>query len=290
MTPVSKNLTDQEWQEWNEKASAAMSALIEAYAPGADVTLRDELYKAAMPFLLKLSRHKCAYCESMITATQPGDVEHYRPKGRIRDENGNIVKTTRIAAGTDHPGYWWLAYRWDNLLPACIDCNRRRRHGELANAVGKAEYFEIRGVRAEFPADSLDDEKAMLLDPSEPGFDPDEHFDFFADGLMKPKSERAAYTCKILGLNLRESLVAERRRAYINAQTAWIAYFQTAPAVLRALDRANDLLAEPRRQVNSFWEGESSYTAFTRKALQRCQEAAAQLLGLRTQLPLEPLP
>eukprot|EP01034_Spumella_vulgaris_P009128 gene9128-11597_t len=56
---------------------------------------------------------KCAYCETFYSASAPVDVEHYRPKGAV-SENPN------------HPGYWWLAMSWDNLLPSCIDCNRKR--------------------------------------------------------------------------------------------------------------------------------------------------------------------
>ena len=288
MIPVNKELTDAEWDAWHRQASAAMAALVANYAPGADVQLRDDLYKAAMPFLLKLSHQKCAYCESNITATQPGDVEHYRPKGRIRDALGRIVKTTRFAVGSDHPGYWWLAYCWENLLPSCIDCNRRRGHPETTDQAGKADYFEVGGVRAELPSESLEDEKAMLLDPSEPGFEADKHFEFCADGTIKPKSERAEYTCKLLGLNLREALVAERRQAFLNAQMAWMNYFQMAPAVALQPAMAHELLAEPLRRVNSLWDGERSYTAFTRQALLRCQEGAEKV-GIKTQLPLESL-
>jgi len=288
MMPVNKKFTDTQWEAWHAQASAAMAALIENYAPGADVKLRDDLYKAAMPFLLKLSRQKCAYCESIITATQPGDVEHYRPKGRIRDAQGRIVKTTRFAEGSDHPGYWWLAYCWENLLPSCIDCNRRRRHPEPADLAGKADYFEVSGVRAELPDDCLEDEKAMLLDPAEPGFDPDEHFEFHEDGTIKPTTERAKYTCKLLGLNLRESLVAERRQAYLSAQSVWLNYFQTAPAAVLVPELARKLLAEPLQRVNALWDGEGSYTAFTRKALLRCQEAGEKV-GIKSKLPLEPL-
>ena len=57
---------------------------------------------------------KCAYCESFYAAQAPVDIEHYRPKGAVEDD-------------PDHPGYWWLAMAWENLLPSCIDCNRRRR-------------------------------------------------------------------------------------------------------------------------------------------------------------------
>jgi hypothetical protein len=304
MTPVSRpELEDQAWKKWNKDASEAMAKLVQGYAPGADVRLRDALYKAAMPFLLKLSQQKCAYCESVITASQPGDVEHYRPKGRIRDENGNIVTTVRCAPGSPHPGYWWLAYRWDNLLPSCTDCNRLRRHPQTAVAGGedpgaaaavgiavggKADYFAVTGVRAEMPEDSLVDEKATLLDPSKPGFNPDEHFEFTEDGFIKPKSQEAEYTCKLLGLNLRETLVAQRREAYLNAQFAWTRYFQSAPAVMGAPERARDILEVPRQQVNALWEGGKSYTAFTRKALQQCQQAGMRV-GIHSKLPLDPL-
>ena len=63
---------------------------------------------------MRSSTGKCAYCESFYAGTQPVDVEHYRPKGKVDGMAG-------------HPGYWWLAGRWENLLPSCIDCNRKRR-------------------------------------------------------------------------------------------------------------------------------------------------------------------
>ena len=55
---------------------------------------------------------KCAYCESLYAKTQPVDVEHYRPKGKVDDADG-------------HRGYWWLAMDWLNLVPSCIHCNRK---------------------------------------------------------------------------------------------------------------------------------------------------------------------
>ncbi len=65
--------------------------------------------------------YKCAYCERIYKM----DVEHYRPKGEVRDENNQIV--TYAGPGglaISHPGYFWLCYEWSNLLPACISCNR----------------------------------------------------------------------------------------------------------------------------------------------------------------------
>src|SRR6185369_2016739 len=78
---------------------------------------------------------KCAYCESPYEATHPVDIEHYRPKG-------GYVKDNKLTK----PGYYWLAADWMNLLPSCIDCNRRRRQkfkDEPEQLAGKANLFPI---------------------------------------------------------------------------------------------------------------------------------------------------
>lgn len=122
----------------------------------------------------RLFHGKCAYCETRYADAAPMDVEHFRPKGGVEGE-------------ADHPGYWWLAMRWDNLLPSCLDCNRRRLHRVLpfgaepwqleADAVeaailhpassGKKDAFPLAqgGIRARAAGDALDAERALLLNP-----------------------------------------------------------------------------------------------------------------------------
>lgn len=57
---------------------------------------------------------KCAYCEVKLRPVTTGHVEHFRPKGVVVDETtGALVR----------PGYYWLAYSWDNLLLFCPRCN-----------------------------------------------------------------------------------------------------------------------------------------------------------------------
>lgn len=115
--------------------------------------------------LATLFHRKCAYCESSYAAVHPMDVEHYRPKGAVFG-----------AAG--HPGYWWLAAEWTNLLPSCIDCNRRRYQdlyrveqegGDvtmLLALAGKQDIFPIAGAQRADRADApLQDEDALLIDP-----------------------------------------------------------------------------------------------------------------------------
>lgn len=62
-----------------------------------------------------LFHEKCAYCESTYRAVDALDVEHFRPKGAVTES-------------PNHPGYWWLAAVWTNLLPSCPACNQLRRH------------------------------------------------------------------------------------------------------------------------------------------------------------------
>jgi hypothetical protein len=148
--------------------------------------------------LEKLFHGKCAYCESVYVSTAPVDIEHYRPKAAVAEDEL-------------HPGYWWLASDWDNLLPSCIDCNRRR--GQRTPAVfskllkfdeqtrqfntskllntGKADSFPIAGTRAAAEMMSFDGESALLLDPCRDI--PSEHICFNVDadvpiGLVLPKA------------------------------------------------------------------------------------------------------
>ncbi|MFC7498448.1 hypothetical protein ACFQRC_04355 [Enterovirga sp. GCM10030262] len=119
---------------------------------------------------------KCAYCETRYDVTGPVDIEHFRPKKGIDGEPA-------------HLGYWWLAAVWTNLLPSCIDCNRRRRQptpiavASLTAALeasrnafktihtGKETCFPVAGTRVitePAPADAataLAAEDALLLDP-----------------------------------------------------------------------------------------------------------------------------
>lgn len=281
MIAVSRaDLADATWQAWRDEARQAMEKLVNQYHPFDEVRLRDELYKQAMPFLLKLFRDKCAYCETNIASNQPGDVEHYRPKGRIRDEEGKILKIKVEDREIEHPGYWWLAYDWRNLLPSCIDCNRRRRHGSEDVPAGKAECFAVRGKRAVLPDDDLSQEQALLLNPSVEGFDPKRHFEFMEDGTLKPLTEEARYSCELLGLNLRESLVGQRAMAYLNAGQA------LANIISNAANEPTSSFERTRKQINDMWEGRSPYSAFARQALEAVCDRFQKNLRVRITLPL----
>jgi len=169
--------------------------------------------------LTALFSGKCAYCESKAGATQPFDVEHYRPKGAVAED-------------PNHRGYWWLALDWENLLPSCSDCNRERYQylievpasgppfvASKTRLAGKESAFPIRGkVRANKPGDDLALEDPLLLDPTR--HQPEDHLQWKIDYPESPvvvarstggePSPHGTVSVKVYGLN-RQKLVEERR-------------------------------------------------------------------------------
>ncbi len=147
------------------------SAAVTHYAAGLpDAAYGFSQYKGydVKSALRKLFKSKCAYCEFHFIDAM--DVEHFRPKGGVEGE-------------PLHPGYWWLALQWDNLLPSCVGCNQRRKQHlvtvnttELEYAAfqsknprksaGKGNHFPVSGTRAFGPADSLSAETHDIIDPT----------------------------------------------------------------------------------------------------------------------------
>ncbi len=146
--------------------------------------------------LERLFGGKCAYCESFYSVTAPVDIEHFRPKGDVQE--------------AEHDGYWWLAADFDNLLPSCIDCNRKRKQptpkpgidlvamlvdgkGTMLTNTGKKDSFPLADEtkRAQGEADDIKLEEPLLLNPCSDL--PDEHIDFSYDpgvgaAIVFPKS------------------------------------------------------------------------------------------------------
>lgn len=65
---------------------------------------------------------KCAYCEQSLK-TQPRHAEHFRPKAQVKRGKRKAHVKDDNDQETAHPGYFWLAYHWQNLLPSCTFCN-----------------------------------------------------------------------------------------------------------------------------------------------------------------------
>ncbi|OYW78072.1 MAG: hypothetical protein B7Z37_00965 [Verrucomicrobia bacterium 12-59-8] len=142
-----------EWDQWQLKAEAATLRVINAWedwrAQGSTGKFAYEweqgIWSELKEWLLKNIFHgKCAYCETR-EARSPYHAEHFRPKGRVRFQAVGIALKRRLQGARtqdedglemDHPGYFWLAYHWQNLLPSCNNCNSAR---------GKNDQFPVGG-------------------------------------------------------------------------------------------------------------------------------------------------
>lgn len=93
--------------------------------------------------LLKDQHNKCCFCEAHFQHITPGDVEHFRPKGGYKQSHSDSLQ---------NPGYYWLAYDWDNLLISCPKCNRMIKQNlfPLINSSDRANK-ENKDITAEKP-------------------------------------------------------------------------------------------------------------------------------------------
>ena len=205
--------TTEAWKAWCNDCATATTALIADVAEDKAIVIKDAIYKAQNAVYMDLDgvfHGKCAYCESLIDANQPGDIEHFRPKKSVTDRAGKAIMVDDRGTTKAHRGYYWLAYDWRNLLPSCSLCNRvtTQNTGERE---GKGNYFPVRGFRAINPGEEAKEEP-LLINPifEDPGI----HFEIDDTGVFIPVTPEGEESIKVFGLNTREALVDERKRAY----------------------------------------------------------------------------
>jgi uncharacterized protein (TIGR02646 family) len=147
--------------------------------------------KSVKSALKKAQHDKCAFCESKVSHIAHGDVEHYRPKGGVRQNASDPL---------DQPGYFWLAYVWENLFFAC----------QLCNQSFKKNMFPLADPsrRARSHLDDLTAEEPMLIHPAE---EKPSALIGFREEIAFPIDDhpRARTTIEVLGLN-REALAEMR--------------------------------------------------------------------------------
>lgn len=169
----------------SEKVTEAKKYLKEKHDSGKPIKSRDFdgtiwRHPDVKDSLLNSQHKKCCYCENKRAPRREFDVEHFRPKGGVLGEDM-------------HPGYWWLAYEWSNMLYACKPCNEDyKRH-----------QFPVNGTRAQGPDDDTTIESARLVDPIEEN--PEDYIGFdwqrgdwkfvIATGLHPRGTETIDITC-----------------------------------------------------------------------------------------------
>ncbi len=147
--------------------------------------------------LWKYQDHKCCFCERQRDPNRESDVDHFRPK---------LVRNNEPTQ--NHKGYWWLAYKWENLFFVCSECNStyKKNSFPLINERDRAFTKD----------DDLLLERPYLLDPAT---DYPERFIIYdytnpkAPLLVSSANDhecRGKRTIEVLGLNKNTDLITGR--------------------------------------------------------------------------------
>ena len=147
----------------------------------------------------KDQHNKCAYCECNPGVCGNNEVEHYRPKTCYR---GSLEEKR---TESHYPGYYWLAYEWDNLLMCCRKCN------EL-----KSDYFPLMDeTKRNIDGRDISGEVPLLINPY---YDDPADYIEYNEHMMRAKkdssgqiSQRGDMTIRMLKLNERLDLLNQRR-------------------------------------------------------------------------------
>lgn len=204
---------------------------------------------------LRLSHHgKCCYCESHIEHVGWSNVEHWRPKGAVRQaEDSDLLR----------PGYYWLAYEWSNLLLSCQKCNTgfKKDLFPLANP----------GERARSHKDAVEKEEPLLLNLGDE--DPAEFIEFRGEiAHARQGNVRADTTIRVLGLNERAPL-EEKRRRRLARLSALYKVARISDAILDSLDEekqreVRSMRAEAQRRIEEVRQPEAEFFSMIQDALQ----------------------
>lgn len=183
--------------------------------------------------LSEMYHHKCCYCETIEHAPE---VEHYRPKKRVKEE-----KT--------HKGYFWLCYEWTNLLPSCRYCNTSGGKGDqFPLAEDGVRVFNTpieEGVfntdRCKVDTEELLAEKPMLLHPEVDKVE--DFFSFEDNGAIKGIDEEGRGEATVSICNMNRDNLLERRQNVIDK---WLKDIED---ILLDYSDGEATLAEVKRRV-----------------------------------------
>lgn len=141
--------------------------------------------------LVRIHHGKCCYCEKRAERREL-QVEHFRPQRAVCQLPGDT---------DERPGYYWLAYSWDNLFLACAACNGK-----------KSTSFPLKnpGQRARSHHDNLAYEGADLVNPAED--DPRDHI-YFEEEIPCHRTPEGQRTIEVLCL--RRNDLHELRFSYL---------------------------------------------------------------------------
>ncbi len=255
MIRIHKPAPPASWVGKAARARATHCRLVTRYRPDyvagrRKLTFDSKLYahEDVKATLLQAQHDKCAFCESKFKHVAYGDIEHFRPKGGWVQTPGDKLTS---------PGYYWLAYDWDNLLYACQLCNSRHKGNLFPLLNPAARITDHRDTRP------LSSEAPLFIHPA---LEDPEDLITFDDDAPIPASRallhrrRAQTTIEELGLT--RSALGERRRAKLANLKKLV-----KTLIIIAKKRTDDLTLH---QLAASTQPHHQYASMARAYLRRC--------------------
>ena len=247
------------WVKWEKRAKAAVKRAIKAWEESHDsskIKFTNEVWGDLNKWLrVRYFHNKCAYCETS-NPQYWADAEHYRPKGGVAGEPPEAVEEgvappvappaacAQVSDDTGnlipHPGYFWLAYDWRNLIPGCKNCNSgldepgklcrfpvKRSHHLLTHLTpAQKSALKEAPLQSRLGADlyylgslDLDDaEGPLLLHPYRDR--PEQHLSFEYGGVVEGTTSEGKKTIEVCNLRY-EPLRIDRQKAQEDAVGKW---------------------------------------------------------------------
>jgi uncharacterized protein (TIGR02646 family) len=252
------------------KSEVVPIPLTQHAAPTSVDTINPTVYQSPQvrAQLLQDQHYTCAYCECP-TEGPYGDVEHFRPKASYRQSLGDKHYT---------PGYYWLAYDWQNLLFACPICNRSFKNDLFPLIDPSQRNIAGRDISQEQP---------LLLNPAVD--DPAEHITYREEIAIPVEHNgtpdpRGRYTIDLFQFNKRPLLLQMRRKvweSYVEAKRRW----KLAQTLLQSAlpddvkETARQLLLESEKALQKFRDADSAFSAMFQGL--REDDAVDELMEIR---------
>lgn len=215
---------------------------------------------------------KCYYCESFSEVVATLQVEHYRPKSKICDENNKEIEGTC--------GYYWLGCEWSNLLLSCPKCNGSGAKGNKFPIIGMRRFEENPIIGAEDAPvynridcyahiGPLANEDPLLLNP-----EVDEiisRFVFSKDGEISGVEDKGKMSVKIYTLD-RQQLNIARLKIKQNLLTNIFIIIQGLEENILDEESARKMIGKFCKKVIDANQPHNAYTLWARYFNQNFEE------------------